>query len=86
MWIGELVCGWTGSGATGDKFKLLLAQIIRPDETFQDVTSQPNANLTPEPNACIARFRLYADTVDALEADSRFLVLWCEEEADQEVG
>ncbi|MFA5377711.1 MAG: hypothetical protein WC455_18315 [Dehalococcoidia bacterium] len=51
---------------------------------WTDVTEQPDENLIPDPNAFVSRGeRLSEAQMTALEADTRYVVLWSEEEPAQ---
>jgi len=84
MWLAEIATRWQGDGkSTETGFGPLLGTLLtRPGEGFGDVTAQPSANLKPDPNCYVVRVRCEGGTLDVIEADSRFLVLWCEEEAE----
>ena len=85
MWNAEVVSGWQGDGVT-ERFRPVLGALLTlPGEGFEDVTGQPSANLTPDPNVYIVRVRCEAETLDAIESDSRFLVLRCELEPDDAI-
>lgn len=45
---------------------------------WRDVTGQPTTSLTPDPNLYVLELTCTAETLAAIEADSRFLVLWSE--------
>ena len=81
MWIAEIATSWQGDGqSTETGFAPVLGTLLTLEgEGFEDVTAQPCASLTPDPNCYIVRVRCEAATLDAIEGDSRFLVLWSEE-------
>jgi len=87
MWTCEIVSQWRGDGQSDETAfgPVLAALLTLPGEGFEDVTGQPSANLTPDPNVYIVRVRCEAATLDAIEADSRFAVLWSEEEVDDAI-
>jgi len=80
MWISEIATSWQGDGQSEETAfgPILGALLAREGEGFEDVTAQPTANLTPDPNVYIVRVRCEAATLDAIEADSRFYVCWAE--------
>jgi hypothetical protein len=45
---------------------------------WTDVTDQPRANLAPAPNLYIVEVECDAATLAAIEADTRFFILWSE--------
>ena len=82
MWTCEIVSQWRGDGQSDETVfgPVLAALLTLPGEGFEDVTGQPSANLTPDPNVYIVQVRCEAETLDQIEADGRFLVLSEEEE------
>ena len=44
----------------------------------EDVTGQPSENLQPDPNLYIVEITCDQATLDAIKADSNFMVLWHE--------
>ena len=43
---------------------------------WTDITGQPRANISPDPNLYVVEVECDAKTLAAIEADSRFTVLW----------
>jgi len=79
MWNAEIATSWQGNGTDEVPFAPILGALLTQEgEGWEDVTAQPSANLTPDPNVYIVRVRCEAETLDAIESDSRFLVLWSE--------
>lgn len=78
MWIGEALTGWTGDGQAVKFGPVLREMLTIPGEGWQDVTALPSANIKPDPGITCILFRCEAETLDAIENDSRFLVMWSE--------
>lgn len=78
MWHAAVVGPWAGTGSRSDPYRPLL-RVAYPAAQVQDVTGQPVANLRPSPNTVTVEVRVEDATLEAIEADARFLVLWSEE-------
>ena len=74
----QILSPWIGSGTDADQNRPLLNDVY-PKADWTDVTEQPTENLHPDPNLYIVEVECDAATLAAIEADSRFLVLWSEE-------
>lgn len=68
---------WTGDGSAADPFRpqVVLHHTLT---TLKDVTGQAAGQLAPAPNLLAVEVTCAAAALDALEADSRYLVLWSE--------
>ena len=79
--MAQITTNWTGSGKEddanrpqiGDEYKLA---------KWEDVTGQPSKNLAPDPNLYVVRIECEGEVLDAIEADGKYMVLWCEELED----
>lgn len=78
MWLATISCQWE-QGA-GGAYVPTLASVLQPGDSFADDVGSPN--VVQQPNSNTWRCRLSAATLDAIEADARFVVLWSEEIAD----
>lgn len=76
MWRGECITGWGWSAAGAHK---ALVALDYPSIMQEDVTRQLVGSLQPDPNMMIVYFECDAATLDAIEADSDYHVLWSEE-------
>jgi len=85
MWNAEVVSGWQGDGVT-ERFRPVLAALLTlPGESTEDTTGTPSVNLTPDPNCYVVRVRCEPATLDQIEADGRFLCIWCELEPEDAI-
>ena len=68
---------WLGDGFTAES---AFRPALRDDYavTIEDVTAQPVENLTPAPNMLVVEIETDAATVDAIDADPAYTVLWRE--------
>jgi len=73
----EVVTAWEQVSPVKNEMVIVTAY---PLESWSDVTWQPSANLIPDPNVFVARGDVVSDdTMSAVLADTRFIVLWYEE-------
>lgn len=72
-----VVTPWTGTGTKADPYRPLLAKQY-PALTWDDVTGQPVSRLKPDPNTYTLLVTCDGDTLDAIEDDAAFVVLWTE--------
>ncbi len=81
MWRGELTTPWIGDGLSDDTANrpALSSYLASQGEKFEDVTGQPTVNLHPAPNLYAVYFEVEAATLDLIEADSTYFVVWAEE-------
>lgn len=79
MWTAEIISPWA-TDDTGNVIQLSVdyAGIGR---TFEDVTDTPGASIPPAPNLCVVRALVDGATLDAIEADDTYLVMWSVEDA-----
>jgi hypothetical protein len=80
MYHTAIVTPWVGSGTAADPFRPLVAEVFAV--AWSDLTGQPSADLRPSPNAYTVRVVAPLATIQAIAADSRFVVLWAEEVVD----
>lgn len=74
-WQAEVLTEWV-TDANGNRPR------ITDDYQLQsavDATGQPAKNIVPAPNQCIWLIVCDEATLDAIESDSNYTVLWCEE-------
>ena len=71
LWQAEILTPWHPDR---------IPQIARDYQGLRmsETTGQPAANITPDPNLVTTWIECEAATLDLIEADSRYLVLWSE--------
>ena len=72
-WRIEVVSSWTENGG--------YAPLLREDHGIlnqSDITAQPSVNLMPDPNLYNVLVECTEAVLDAINADSAYLVLWQE--------
>jgi hypothetical protein len=79
MWIARVVGPWQ---QTPDGHAPLLVDMLGPGDSLMDVTGQPVGWVPPVPNAATWEVWCSGATLDAIEADGRFVILWSEEQVD----
>lgn len=72
-----VVTPWTGSGTHADPYRPKLA-VEYPGVTWNDITGQTVAQLLPSPNAYTLLVTCDGDTLDTIEDDTDYVVLWTE--------
>ena len=79
MWICEALTPWGVRVSDG----VNVAQVVLDyGVALEDVTGQACADIPLAPNMFVARLRLTAANLEAIEADPLFEVIWCEEEVE----
>ena len=75
---GEVLTAWTGDGLSLESSN---RPVIADDYTvaWTDTTGQPSENLTPNPNMYIVQIECDEATLEAIEADSKYEILWSED-------
>ena len=72
-----VVTPWTGTGTKADPYRPKLA-VEYPGVTWDDITGQTVAQLLPSPNAYTLLVTCDGDTLDTVEDDTDYVVLWTE--------
>jgi hypothetical protein len=75
--IACILTPWSGAGNDGDPNHPLVADLY-PIPYRKDSTNQPAAELQPDPNLYAIEAQLDKDTLDKINLDPRFYVLWSE--------
>lgn len=73
-----VVTPWTGAGTAGNPYRPKLATEY-PAVTWDDITGQTTGQLIPAPNAYTLLVRCDGATLDTIEDDTDYVVLWTEE-------
>lgn len=78
----RVLTSWTGDGVTQETATrpALLADYAL--ESCTDVTGQPAENLQPDPNLFAVEIVCDDAVLEAIDADSTYLVLWDEDVSD----
>lgn len=66
---------WTGEGSDEQPNRPQLAD-DHPLLSWQDVTGQPAVNIRPDPNLFQIKVTCTQDTLDKIETDPTYFVLW----------
>lgn len=74
--IARVLTPWTQDEIIGKHALLDTLLVNHQGWKWTDVTAQPSANLHPDPNLYVVEVECDAKTLAAIEADSRFTVLW----------
>jgi hypothetical protein len=74
MYRCEVMTTWNSSTSAN-----IADVVLRYPGDWIDVTGQPDANLTPNPNAVVFYGVVSNATLDAIEADAAVTVIWSEE-------
>ena len=75
----QVLTQWIGDGLTPETANRPKIMDDYPAiQKFEDVTAQPSENLAPNPNLYIVQIECSQATLDAIKADSNFMVLWHE--------
>lgn len=72
-----VVSPWTGTGTKADPYRPALGKEY-PGITWDDITGQTVAQLLPRPNAYTLLVTCDGDTLDTIEDDTDYVVLWTE--------
>ncbi len=72
-----VVSPWAGTGTKADPYRPALGQEY-PGITWDDITGQTVAQLLPSPNAYTLLVTCDGDTLDTIEDDTDYVVLWTE--------
>ena len=72
-----VVTPWAGTGTKVDPYRPKLA-IEYTAVTWDDITGQTTAQIVPAPNAYTLLIRCDGDTLDTIEDDADYVVLWTE--------
>lgn len=72
-----VVSPWTGTGTKADPYRPALGKEY-PGITWDDITGQTVAQLLPSPNAYTLLVTCDGDTLDTIEDDTDYVVLWTE--------
>lgn len=77
MITARVLTPYTGSGSPLDLYRPLIVDAY-PLDSWQDVTRTPAQSLIPAVNLLVVQVSCTPETLAAIEADSRFSVLWQE--------
>lgn len=72
-----VVTPWTGAGTHANPYRPKLA-VEYPGVTWDDITGQTTKQIVPSPNAYTLLIRCDGTTLDAIEDDTDYVVLWTE--------
>ena len=81
MWKALVATGWDGTGAEDNAYHPTLTDDhpLKPGCKVEDVTGQPVAGITPDPNLFVVLVTGTAEYIDEIEADADYLLLAIEE-------
>jgi hypothetical protein len=80
-----VVTPWLGVGTGADPYRPKLATEYAL-LAWDDVTGQPVANLKPSPNAYTLEVQVAGETLDLIEDDADYVVLWTEQVLPEQVA
>lgn len=72
-----VVSPWTGTGTKADPYRPALGKEY-PGITWDDITGQTTEQIVPAPNAYTLLVRCDGATLDTIEDDTDYVVLWTE--------
>lgn len=78
----QVLTSWNGSGTALDPYRPAITDDFPAIISYKDITRQPAANITPDPNLFIAEITCSETTLDAIEADLQYgdeSILWSED-------
>ena len=74
----EILTAWTGTGTEQDSYSPKITTDHPTIAKYEDITGQPSANLTPNPNNFSSLIECDDATLAAIEADNQYYVVWSE--------
>ena len=74
----QVITPWAGDGSSIENANRPKVADDHNIQTWTDVTGQPSANLQPNPNMYIVEITCDQTTLDAIESDNNYEVLWSE--------
>ena len=79
----EVMTAWIGSGAESDPNRPLIGNAYSL-KRWEDTTGQPSANIPTDPNQYVVKVLALCTTLDDIEIDERFTVLWAVKKSEVE--
>jgi len=79
----HILTPWDGDGSEDNPYHPLLSDAFPTTQSWRDVTGQPVPNLHPDPNLLVIEVICDKETLSAIEADPRFLVIWGSDMSDK---